>query len=521
MKPLPLVFALAAAALTVRRWRGLSRLARVLWLSLVAVLVAYGARLVPLPSATDVEHAVIDVGQALGDWTYPIVGFMAFLETGAFIGLIAPGELAVMLGGVVAGQGVISPVVLITVVWGCALAGDTTSFLLGRRKGRGFLLRHGPRFRITESRLEQVERFLAAHGGKTILIGRFLGLVRALAPFIAGSSNMPFRRFFPYAVIGTGLWGATYVTLGFVFWESFDRLEAFASRGAFALGAVVTLVGGVIAAHHHFRERENRARAKAWIEEQAERPGLRPAARALLAFHRRALRPAWRRVAGPLRFLWGRITPGELGLELTTLLAVALVGAFLFASGALLLDNPAVLGVDGDAHRLGRRLRIVAAVDVASALTWVAAFPVVAALVALSSVYLAATRRVIESLVLPIGLMLTVFAVHFAKDSVARARPAGSFVETQGFSYPSGHAAYSVALVAVAVALVRVGPGWLGRFAVVGIALGVAAAAGLTRIYLRAHFLSDVIGGWGLGAAIFAICGMVALIVAFLRDNGR
>ena len=82
---------------------------------------------------------------------------LAFLETGAFVGLIAPGETTVIVGGLVAGQGEISLFVLIALVWVCAVAGDVTSYLLGRRLGRDFMIRHGPRVKITEERLVQVE----------------------------------------------------------------------------------------------------------------------------------------------------------------------------------------------------------------------------------------------------------------------------------------------------------------------------------------------------------------------------
>ena len=73
-----------------------------------------------------------------------IVGVFAFLETGAFVGLIAPGEFTVIVGGVIAGQGTISLVPLLALVWACCIAGDTSSFFIGRRLGRSFLERHGP-----------------------------------------------------------------------------------------------------------------------------------------------------------------------------------------------------------------------------------------------------------------------------------------------------------------------------------------------------------------------------------------
>ena len=84
-------------------------------------------------------------------------------------------------------------VLTIGIVWFSAFLGDTCSYLLGDRLGRDWVVKHGPRLRITPERFEQVEEYFSRHGGKTILIGRFIGLVRALAPFIAGSSGMPYR----------------------------------------------------------------------------------------------------------------------------------------------------------------------------------------------------------------------------------------------------------------------------------------------------------------------------------------
>jgi undecaprenyl-diphosphatase len=88
-------------------------------------------------------------------------------------------------------------------------------------------------------------------------------------------------------------------------------------------------------------------------------------------------------------------------------------------------------------------------------------------------------------------------------------------------AYPSGHAAFAVAWVACAVVLVRAGGTLATRFAAVTAALALAVVIGLTRVYLRAHYLSDVEGGWGLGAAIFSLLGVVAVVVGRLRQNDR
>jgi len=128
-------------------------------------------------------------------------------------------------------------------------------------------------------------------------------------------------------------------------------------------------------------------------------------------------------------------------------------------------------------------------------------------------------RRYAEAIVLVAGLVLIYIAVHVTKDAVDRPRPTGSLVGTVGAAYPSGHAAYATAWVAAAVVLTRrlrlVASGSL-----VFISLAIAAAVGVSRVYLRAHWWSDVAGGWGLGAGIFALLGAIVLVVERFRHNG-
>jgi membrane protein DedA with SNARE-associated domain len=216
----------------------------------VAAAAVYAGGRIGLPGP---ETVLRDVTGALGAYTYVVVGALAFLETGAGIGLVAPGEIAVMLGGVSAGHGEIQLVPLIVLVWACAFAGDLTTFVLGRRLGRTFLLRHGTRLGLTEQRLEQIERHFAAHGGKTIIVGRFIGLVRAVAPFVAGASNMPARRFIPYTAIASGIWAVTFCVLGFVFWRSLDQLIAIIRQGTFVLVAVVVVAVAGVTLHRRRR----------------------------------------------------------------------------------------------------------------------------------------------------------------------------------------------------------------------------------------------------------------------------
>lgn len=252
MKPGPLICAALLAAAAVYRRQRLSQAAQVIAALGCLGLAAFGSGLIHLPQ---LELMIRDGARALGVYTYALVGAFAFLETGAGVGLVAPGELVVILGGVSAGQGEIALIPLVAIVWVCAVAGDLTSYLLGRRLGRDFLVRRGSAIGITVGRLEQVERFFDAHGGKTIIVGRFVGLVRALAPFIAGASRMSPGRFVAYTTVAAGLWSTTFCLLGYAFWQSLDQLVAITKRGSVALGVVIAIGFVVIAAYRRARTR--------------------------------------------------------------------------------------------------------------------------------------------------------------------------------------------------------------------------------------------------------------------------
>ena len=518
MKPLPLIGAALLLAWLVTRWRKRSNPERILAIVIAGALVAYGAGLVHPPS---LESIIEHLGTTLGKWTYLLVGAMTFLETGAFLSFVAPGEFTILFGGLVAGQGKISVVVLIAIVWFCAVLGDTTSFFIGRRLGRGFLLRHGERLKITEDRLQQVERFYDRHGGVTVFIGRFVGLLRALGPFIAGASKMPYRRFLPYDVLGGGLWGTGLVLLGYFFWRSFDRLKTIVGQGFLALGTLIALVVGVVSAMRFFRVPENREKTSAWLDEQEQKPLGRPLVRAGRRAYNGLLAPLGRRAGPPLRFFYGRLTPGNLGLELTTLLAIAAVGSFALIGLGMLVAGEQPTNTDLRTLARANDLRAGWAVDVAKVVTTLGAFPVAGGVLLVASVALIARGRATEGVPLLVGMMLTFAGVQIAKAAVDRPRPMGALVDASGSSYPSGHAAYAVAYLAVAVAVLHAVPGAARRTLLVVLGLVLAAAVGLSRVYLRAHYLTDVAGGWGLGAMCFALCGVVALVVAFVRNNPR
>ena len=220
-----------------------------------------------------------------------------------------------LLGGAVAGQGAIDIYLLIAIAWFSAWLGDTTSFFIGRRLGREFVLAHGPRFGISHERFEQVEDYFSRHGGKTIFIGRFISLVRAFAPFIAGSSGMRYRAFVPYSILGTGLWASAHILVGYFFSRSIDTAAKYAGKGAFLLGDAD-------------RRRRRRRRPRS-ASSGSRRTGARRCAGWSAHAATRWLVALGRRFRPQLRFLWDRVTPGgTFGLEFTSLMAVLAVALF-------------------------------------------------------------------------------------------------------------------------------------------------------------------------------------------------
>ncbi len=222
----------------------------------VVAAAAFAAVVAGLVQPPDLQGALEDLADTLGPWTYALVAGLAFLETGAFVGLIAPGETAIVLGGVVAAQGEINLGAMLVIAWVAAALGDLVSFGLGRRLGRPFLLTRGPRVGVSAARLERVEGFFSRHGPKAILLGRFIGLVRAVAPFLAGASGMRLRSFLPWSLIGTAAWATTFTLVGYAFHESFSAAAGHLTHGALALAV---LAAAALAWREHRRARARRS----------------------------------------------------------------------------------------------------------------------------------------------------------------------------------------------------------------------------------------------------------------------
>jgi undecaprenyl-diphosphatase len=213
------------------------------------------------------------------------------------------------------------------------------------------------------------------------------------------------------------------------------------------------------------------------------------------------------------------LTPGHLGLELTTMLALLAVSGFAVALIGDAVDEGALISADDAATRLAEQLRSGTAVDVARVVTDIGSSPVITVIVLIVAGFAVLRRRPLDAVALVAGLVLSFLVVHAVKAAYDRPRPAGGLVDTMLSAYPSGHSAYAVSLVACATVLVRAGTGWAIRVGAVAVAMGLVAAVAVTRVYLGAHYLTDVLGGIALGVAVWSFVGAVALVAAYVRHN--
>lgn len=142
------------------------------------------------------------------------IGGTVFAESGLLIGFFLPGDTLLFGAGILASQGTINLYHLLIVVIVAAILGDNVGYSIGRRTGkRMFTKKEGILFR--HEHIERAEKFYEAHGGKTIIMARFIPVVRTFAPMVAGIGKMPRRRFMFYNVIGGILWGGGVTLLGY------------------------------------------------------------------------------------------------------------------------------------------------------------------------------------------------------------------------------------------------------------------------------------------------------------------
>jgi undecaprenyl-diphosphatase len=416
------------------------------------------------------------------------------------VGFIFPGEIAVILGGVVASQGRAPLWAVIVAAVSGAIIGDSIGYLVGRRWGTHLLYGTVGRLPIIhrhlDKHLESARAYVRRRKGSAVFFGRFTAALRVLVPGLAGMSDVHYPSFAAYNVAGGVLWGTGFAVLGYVAGASYKHVEKIAGR--IGLGLLGLIVVGLAASRllrklgqHSLRLRELRDRIAAMPQ---------------LAWARR-------RFPNQIRWVRDRVDASSpRGFLLTFTVAAGALALWAFAGltqdvvghDEMFLFDPRVerFVVDHRTAWLTSLMRVV---------TWLGSTAVIVPILLVLAGVLIRRRRDWRSVaLLAITLVGAIGLYDIVKPLVGRARPPATLWigHYSGSAFPSGHATQSIAFYGMLAVVLST-----GRSARAKHLLWIGAAAmtlliGASRVYLGAHWLTDVLGGYALGT------GWLALVVA-------
>jgi membrane-associated protein len=182
-----------------------------------------------------------------------LVCIVVFVETGMFVGFFLPGDSLLVTAGVFAGAGQLKIAELLSLVTICAIAGDQVGYWIGRRAGQTLYQREDSRF-FKKRHLERAHEFYEEYGGKTIIMARFVPIIRTFCPPVAGAAGMRYRRYLAYDVVGGFLWVWGMVLLGFTLGRTIPNID---KKIHYVIAAVI-VASFIPAAYHAWKAHQKK-----------------------------------------------------------------------------------------------------------------------------------------------------------------------------------------------------------------------------------------------------------------------
>jgi undecaprenyl-diphosphatase len=427
----------------------------------------------------------------LPPWLALLVVFaMPALESSAFLGFVFPGEVALILGGVLASQGKISLAAVLAAAIAGSVVGDSVGYVFGRRYGRRMLDGTVGRL-VRRHHLDSAQAYLSERGGKAVFFGRFTAALRVMVPGLAGMSGMPYRTFALFNVASAICWGTMSVLFGYLGGSSWRHVEHVASR--VGLGALALVVMAVVAGHLVRRGHLSRlGRAPGRLASS------RPVRRASSRFPRAS------------RWVANRLDPrSPTGLVTTVAWIVAAASAWAFLGITQdVVAREELVRLDPQVHAWILAHRVVPLDRFFVVVTWLGANAVVLPVLLVGGALVARAQRSwrpVVSIAVVYASAVLLHAVVALAVHRPRPDPSGWLSPAAGWAYPSGHTTQAVAGWGILALVAAVGAGARHRATLLVSATVVAGLVAASRVYLGVHWLSDVLGAITLSGTLLAV----------------
>lgn len=422
---------------------------------------------------------------------YWVAFLAALLETVLVVGLFLPGSTFLLLLGALSSAGHLDFTSLLGSAIAGAVLGDNVNYWLGQRYGQKWAQRGI--WLLTPDRFGKVHRFFDRHGAKSVFLGRFIPSVKEIAPFVAGMAGMHYRTFMSWNILGGIGWGLQWVGGGYLFGQSIGLAQTWMSRIEMVLVAILA-VWALLWLFQYYLLRHG---GRLWQATVSFGHTLRS------RFTGNPYVQQWiRQHPGSIRFLAKRADYTHFfGLPLTLLVLSFIVTLVLLAEVAEdVATADSIVVVDHLAAWLISTFRAPELIPVAIWITSWCAPPVIGVLlvVACLLLWLVNRRFTIAGLVISL-LGASLFSV-LNKMIFQRLRPDGAVLLEPSYSFPSSHAALSVAFYGfLGYLLIRSAKKWDIRIKLCFATIGFVLLIGLSRIVLGVHYLSDVWAGYLVG----------------------
>lgn len=179
-----------------------------------------------------------------------LVCAIVFVETGMFVGFFLPGDSLLVTAGVFAGAGQLKLAWLLSMVTLCAIAGDQSGYWIGRKAGESLYRREDSRF-FKKRHVESAHEFYEKYGGKTIILARFVPIIRTFCPPVAGAAKMRYARYLLYDIVGGICWVWSMVLVGYTLGRTVPNVD----KKIHYIIAGVIIISLLPAAYHALKSR--------------------------------------------------------------------------------------------------------------------------------------------------------------------------------------------------------------------------------------------------------------------------